>query len=357
MSFEKEKRIVHDLRKLSEDKSTQYEMVNQHAALPSLILFLHHQNQEIVKDSLEALKNLSECVANRSVMNKEPGLIDSLQALVVPNSHSQTSFLASTILKTLSTPTSNASRPLGTLNNNKSSTPTKTQNATLTSFNSSLRPGTGLRGEASKPLFNSQNAKANKTIILQIDYNSDVSGKKSSALKNQDQSKRTYVEDALLSVRGVVSFTYDSSTQRFVVRVRKEIEVEVLFDAILDIDDEINVAQVVKTPDGKEKLIYPDEEEEDEENDIENQNPNKTPISNKNNNNDDDAKKEANRKQPETAEESGYLDDEYLDEEIDDEKKKKSAVTMQGYDFDADDKNKTNGGGWLGYIVKSFWGN
>jgi len=46
MSFEKEKRIVHDLRKLSEDKSTQYEMVNQHAALPSLILFLHHQNQE-----------------------------------------------------------------------------------------------------------------------------------------------------------------------------------------------------------------------------------------------------------------------------------------------------------------------
>jgi len=260
MSFEKEKKIVGDLRKLSEEKSTQYEMVNnkQGGCLPSLILFLHHQNLDIVKESLEAIKNLSECVNNRSLMIKETALLDSLHSFTtLNNQNTQILQLASTILKNLS---SNNLRTPNTIQQNNplhnklnNSIPKPVSNNPINNFNSSQRPTTGLRPETKGIFFNSNNKpqqqqqQQNKTVTLQIDYNCNK--------KEEQERKRKNVEEALLSVRGVISFTYDSSADRFVIRIRKEISVDVLFDAVLDSDYMINVAHVVKTPDGKEITI------------------------------------------------------------------------------------------------------
>ena len=117
--------------------------------------------------------------------------------------------------------------------------------SSLHGFSASSARSFGLQAEPHKALFTKAaviNNNNNKTIVLRVAMTSP--------------RVRTVVEDALLSVRGVVSFTFDCEANRFTVRARKDVEAEMLFDAILDSDDSIDICQVIKTTDGKVRELF-----------------------------------------------------------------------------------------------------
>ena len=254
--------------------------------------------------------------------------------------------------------------------------------SSLHGFSASSARSFGLQAEPHKALFTKAAVitnNNNKTIVLRVAMTSP--------------RVRTVCEDALLSVRGVVSFTFDGEANRFTVRARKDVEAEMLFDAILDSDDSIEICQVVKTADGKvsdlflfihnkqtnnqqtnnspilffffliyvpnppkqETLVHPwREEDDDNENDEEEEDENNSRAGN-NNTAAATATKRGGKQAVVAAEDEG--EDGYWDEQYSEDAKKKSAVTLQGHDFEADDKR---GGGWLGgfgnYLSKSIWG-
>ena len=205
----------------------------------------------------------------------------------------------------------------------------------FSSTSNSAAPASASRHPQQKALLVSQPAvaKQNKTLVLKVVMTSPA--------------VRSTVEDALLSVRGVVSFTFDGEGSSFTVRARKDVEVEMLFDAILDSDDRIDVCQVVKTPDGKETFVHPwrEEEDEEEDEDTENQGENSTPAK---------GTPSGKRTPSKRAVED---EDGYCDEDLDEESKKKGALTLQGHDYEADDQRQK---GWFGgigsYLTKSIWG-
>ena len=67
----------------------------------------------------------------------------------------------------------------------------------------------------------------------------------------KDDSTRTLVEEALLSVRGVISFTFELNAGRVSVRARNELSVETIFYAILNVDEDLSPRQVLKNLQGE----------------------------------------------------------------------------------------------------------
>ncbi len=55
----------------------------------------------------------------------------------------------------------------------------------------------------------------------------------------KDTATRTLVEESLLAVRGVISFTFDSAGGRVSVRARNELSVDTVFYAILNVDEDL----------------------------------------------------------------------------------------------------------------------
>ncbi|KCV71551.1 hypothetical protein H696_02491 [Fonticula alba] len=83
-----------------------------------------------------------------------------------------------------------------------------------------------------------------------------------------DPAMRGLVEKALVSVRGIISFTVDPRTCRITVRARSDFPLEALFACILTIEVDnpslLNVQQVVRAADGTETLVEPDCPKDDE---------------------------------------------------------------------------------------------
>ncbi|XP_074997864.1 armadillo repeat-containing protein 1 isoform X2 [Calonectris borealis] len=80
-----------------------------------------------------------------------------------------------------------------------------------------------------------------KTVVLHIDG-------------LDDSSRRNLCEEALLKIKGVISFTFQMAVQRCVVRIRSDLKAEALATAIAS-TKVMKAQQVVKSESGEEMLV------------------------------------------------------------------------------------------------------
>ncbi|KAL4635209.1 armadillo repeat-containing protein 1-like [Arapaima gigas] len=203
--------VVNQLRDLAADPLNRRAIVEDQGCLPGLILFLDHPNPQVVYSALLAVRYLAECRANREKMKGELGMVLSLQNIVHKStSPGETKLLASEIYEIL-----------------QSSGEVEASGAA-----SCRRKAQFFLGGTNKRA---------KTVVLEIDGLDDA-------------SRRSLCEEALLKIRGVISFTFQMAVKRCVVRIRSDLKAEALGTAIAA-TKVLKAKQVVKGDDGGEVII------------------------------------------------------------------------------------------------------
>ncbi|XP_041658999.1 armadillo repeat-containing protein 1-like [Cheilinus undulatus] len=206
--------VVNQLRDLAADPMNRRAIVQDQGCLPGLILFLDNPNPQVVYSALLAIRYLAECRANREKLKGELGMMLSLQNVVQKSTTpGETKLLASEIYELLqassSADTEQAEEPV-----------------------SSRRKAQFFLGSSNKRA---------KTVILHIDG-------------LDDSSRRSLCEEALLKIRGVISFTFQMAVKRCIVRIRSDLKAEALASAIAS-TQVMTAQQVVKGESGDEVLI------------------------------------------------------------------------------------------------------
>ncbi|XP_076874813.1 armadillo repeat containing 1, like [Brachyhypopomus gauderio] len=202
--------VVTQLRDLASEPQNRETIVQDQGCLPGLVLFLDHKDPQVLFATLQTLRYLAELPQNVNTMKNELGMMVSLEALM------EKSGLGVDI-------TELAREVHRVLNTEAFRTPEQQK-------------------KRSKPQFfiNSTNKKA-KTVTLHVQ-----------GMDGTDQ--RGVCEEALLKVKGVISFTFQLALKRCTVRVRADVPTESLASAIAA--TKVLVAQqVVKNETGEEVLI------------------------------------------------------------------------------------------------------
>ncbi|XP_018599771.1 armadillo repeat-containing protein 1 [Scleropages formosus] len=203
--------VVNQLRDLAADPLNRRAIVEDQGCLPGLILFLDHPNPQVVYSALLAVRYLAECRANREKMKGELGMVLSLQNVVQKStSPGETKLLASEIYEILQS----------------------SGEAEASGAASCRRKAQFFLGATNKRA---------KTVVLEIDGLDDA-------------SRRSLCEEALLKIRGVISFTFQMAVKRCVVRIRSDLKAEALGTAIAS-TKVMKAKQVVKGDDGSEVMI------------------------------------------------------------------------------------------------------
>ncbi|XP_028987934.1 armadillo repeat-containing protein 1-like [Betta splendens] len=206
--------VVNQLRDLAADPMNRRAIVQDQGCLPGLILFLDHPNPQVVYSALLAIRYLAECRANREKLKGELGMMLSLQNVVQKSTTpGETKLLASEIYELLQV---------------SSSAESESAEETV----SSRRKAQFFLGSSNKRA---------KTVVLQIDG-------------LEDSGRRSLCEDALLKVRGVISFTFQMAVKRCIVRIRSDLKAEALASAIAS-TQVMKAQQVVRGENGDEVLI------------------------------------------------------------------------------------------------------
>lgn len=205
-------KVVQQLRDLAADPQNRATIVRDQGCLPGLVIFLDNDNPHVVLTALEALFYLAQVPSNRPLMKNEVGLLLSIRRIV--NRQSSPPELKSSAQRVhdLLIPPAGATRPLS----------------------HSRASGRG------NVFLGAGNRRA-KLVILQIDG-------------LEDQDSRRLVEERLLGVRGVISFTFNMPQHRCVIRVRSDLKPEVLCRAI-GASEVLTAKQVVKNEHGEEVLL------------------------------------------------------------------------------------------------------
>ncbi|XP_053744053.1 armadillo repeat containing 1, like [Synchiropus splendidus] len=204
--------VVSQLRDLASEPQNREAIVQDQGCLPGLVLFLDHQSPEVLFATLQTLRYLAELTPNIPTMQNELGMMVSLENLMEKHGLSvDITSLAKEVYGILKAPP----RPT---------------------------PCTPERQRRKKPQFfiNSTNRKA-KCVTLQIQ-----------GLDTADQ--RGLCEQALLKVRGVISFTFQMASKRCTVRIRSDLTTESLGSAIAA-TKVLSAQQVVKNEAGEEVFI------------------------------------------------------------------------------------------------------
>uniref|UniRef100_A0AAZ3R0T6 Armadillo repeat-containing protein 1 n=1 Tax=Oncorhynchus tshawytscha TaxID=74940 RepID=A0AAZ3R0T6_ONCTS len=205
--------VVNQLRDLAADPMNRRAIVQDQGCLPGLIIFLDHPNPQVVYSALLAVRYLAECRQNKEKMRGELGMMLSLQNVMQKTTTpGETKLLASEIYELLQASNS--------------------EDAYKPKEPSCRR----------KPQFflGSTNKQA-KTVILHIDG-------------LDDSSRRSLCEEALLKIRGVISFTFQMAVKRCIIRIRSDLKAEALGSAIAS-TEVMKAQQVVRGEDGNEVII------------------------------------------------------------------------------------------------------
>ncbi|KAK1332051.1 hypothetical protein QTO34_007732 [Cnephaeus nilssonii] len=206
--------VVNQLRDLAADPLNRRAIVQDQGCLPGLILFMDHPNPPVVHSALLALRYLAECRANREKMKGELGMMLSLQNVIQKTTTpGETKLLASEIYDILQS--SNMA-----------------DGDSFNEMNSRRRKAQFFLGTTNKRA---------KTVVLHIDGLDDT-------------SRRNLCEEALLKIKGVISFTFQMAVQRCVVRIRSDLKAEALASAIAS-TKVMKAQQVVKSESGEEMLV------------------------------------------------------------------------------------------------------
>ncbi|XP_037644533.1 armadillo repeat-containing protein 1-like [Sebastes umbrosus] len=206
--------VVNQLRDLAADPMNRRAIVQDQGCLPGLILFLDNPNPQVVYSALLAIRYLAECRANREKLKGELGMMLSLQNVMQKSTTpGETKLLASEIYELLQASSGGDSEPA--------------EEAV-----SSRRKAQFFLGSSNKRA---------KTVILHIDG-------------LDDWSRRNLCEEALLKIRGVISFTFQMTVKRCIVRIRSDLKAEALASAIAS-TQVMKAQQVVKAENGDEVLV------------------------------------------------------------------------------------------------------
>ncbi|CAL8393887.1 unnamed protein product [Arctogadus glacialis] len=201
--------VVGQLRDLASEPQNREAIVQDQGCLPGLVLFLDVQDEDVLFAALQTLRYLAEQPRNIPIMSNELGMMVSLENLT------ERACLSGEVL-------SLAKEVHGILSAPVIRTPE--------------------RERRKKPQFfiNATNKKA-KSVTLHIQ-----------GLDSTDQ--RGLCEEALLKVKGVISFTFQMATKRCTVRIRSDLTTESLASAIAE-TKVLSAKQVVKNEAGEEILL------------------------------------------------------------------------------------------------------
>ncbi|KPP73710.1 armadillo repeat-containing protein 1-like, partial [Scleropages formosus] len=189
--------VVKQLRDLAADPLNRRAIVQDQGCLPGLILFLDHSNPQVVYSALLAVRYLAECRANREKMKSELGMMLSLQNVIYE------------ILQA--------------------------------SGGADEQVDEGVTCRRKAQFFLGSSNKRAKTVVLHIDG-------------LDDSSRRSLCEEALLKIRGVISFTFQMAVKRCIVRIRSDLKAEALGSAIAS-TKVMKAQQVIKNEDGDEVMV------------------------------------------------------------------------------------------------------
>ncbi|XP_065141528.1 armadillo repeat containing 1, like [Paramisgurnus dabryanus] len=205
--------VVTQLRDLASEPQNRETIVQDQGCLPGLVLFLDHKDSQVVFATLQTLRYLAELPQNINTMKNELGMMVSLKTLMDRTNMTEITDLAKEVHDVLSA---------------------RTQRQAFQTPNQQLKKN--------KPQFfiNSTNKKA-KSVTLHIQ-----------GLDGADQ--RGVCEEALLKVKGVISFTFQMAVKRCTVRIRADLPTESLATAIAS-TKVLSAQQVVKNESGEEVLI------------------------------------------------------------------------------------------------------
>ncbi|KPP60805.1 armadillo repeat-containing protein 1-like, partial [Scleropages formosus] len=202
--------VVDQLRDLASEPQNREAIVQDQGCLPGLVLFLDHLDPQVLFSTLQTLRYLAEAPLNRERMRKELGMMVSLEKLMErADGQDDIGSLAKEVYGVLSR-----------------------------SFTTG-GPKSPERSRRIKSQFfiNSSNKKA-KSVTLHIE-----------GLDTVDH--RGICEDALLKVKGVISFTFQTALKRCTVRIRSDLPTECLASAIAA-TRVLTAQQVVKNEAGEE---------------------------------------------------------------------------------------------------------
>ncbi|XP_053192925.1 armadillo repeat containing 1, like isoform X1 [Scomber japonicus] len=204
--------VVSQLRDLASEPQNREVIVQDEGCLPGLVLFLDHKNPEVLLATLHTMRYLAELSPNIPIMKNELGMMVSLENLMAREDVSvDITALAQEVYDILCAPPIPVHR-----------TPERE------------------RIKKSQFFLNSSNKKA-KSVTLHIQ-----------GLDSTDQ--RGLCEEALLKVKGVISFTFQMASKRCTVRIRSDLPTETLASAIAA-TKVLSAQQVVKNEAGEEVLI------------------------------------------------------------------------------------------------------
>ncbi|XP_057219487.1 armadillo repeat containing 1, like [Triplophysa rosa] len=206
--------VVTQLRDLASEPQNREVIVQDQGCLPGLVLFLDHKDPQVLFATLQTLRYLAESPRNINTMKNELGMMVSLETL-----------MERTGLTTEITDLAKEVHGVLTARPHRQAFQTPNQQT-----------------KTNKPQFfiNSSNKKA-KSVTLHIQ-----------GLDGVDQ--RGMCEEALLKVKGVISFTFQMALKRCTVRIRADLPTESLATAIAS-TEVLSAQQVVKNESGKEVLI------------------------------------------------------------------------------------------------------
>uniref|UniRef100_A0A4W4EXA2 Armadillo repeat-containing protein 1 n=1 Tax=Electrophorus electricus TaxID=8005 RepID=A0A4W4EXA2_ELEEL len=209
--------VVNQLRELAADPLNRRAIAEDQGCLPGLILFLDHSNPQVVYSALQALRYLAECRASREKMREEFGMLLSLQNVsektTTPGEMRMLASEVYELLKSMGADKGEEDRDM----EREGETPTCRHKAQF--------------------FLGSSNKRA-KTVVLHIDG-------------LDDSEHRSLCEEALLKIRGVISFTFQMAVKRCIVRIRSDLTAETLGRAIAS-TKVLKVQQVVKGENGDE---------------------------------------------------------------------------------------------------------
>ncbi|XP_034018045.1 armadillo repeat containing 1, like [Thalassophryne amazonica] len=202
--------VVSQLRDLASEQQNRQIIVEDQGCLPGLVLFLDHQDPDVLLATLQTLRYLAELTSNTSTMKNELGMMVSLENVKQRQDLSvDITALAQEVYDVL----------------NGSAIPHR-------------RPEE--RRKKAQFFMNSYNKKA-KSVTLHIQ-----------GLDGTDQ--RGLCEEALLKVKGVISFTFQMASKRCNIRIRSDLPTESLASAIAA-TKVLSAQQVVRNEAGEEILI------------------------------------------------------------------------------------------------------
>ncbi|XP_040282984.1 armadillo repeat-containing protein 1-like isoform X1 [Bufo bufo] len=202
--------VVTHLRNLASEPQNRASIVRDRSCLAGLILFLSHQEARVVEAALQTIHYLCENPHHCEIMRSELGMMVSLENIRNSDLNNHIKLLAHRIHKSLSVP-SHVHTP-----------ETKTKQHNLQFFISSAN-------------------KRAKTITLHIHGLDDL-------------ERKSLCEEALLKVKGVISFTFQIAIRRCTVRVKPDLATECLTSAIAE-TKVLKAQQVIKNDWGKEVYV------------------------------------------------------------------------------------------------------